>query len=82
MIRLHRHDVEVLDWLGVGLVIGAYTLAVLGVILATDVIYLLANMIGCGLIAYGSYRKKDRQPMVLNLILLTIALVGLIRIHG
>jgi len=70
---------EWIGWIGVVLIVSAYITGVLGTISATDWRYLLINILGSAGIVYSSWRKQDRQPMILNIIWILVAILGLLR---
>lgn len=72
--------VEVIEWYGVLAILVAYALNNFSVLSVSSVWYLVLNSTGSLGILYGAYRKKDYQPVVLNLAWLLIALIGIIRI--
>lgn len=79
MIHKQKVFIEWLDWVGVIFVVGAYLSAVLGWVAATDWRYLGVNILGSAGIMYSSWKKKDRQPALLNLIWIVVAVIGLLR---
>jgi hypothetical protein len=82
MIHKQKVIVEWVDWVGVLFIVGAYLSGVMGWVGATDWRYLLANVLGSAGIAYSSWRKKDTQPTVLNLVWIVVAVIGLLHLHG
>lgn len=70
--------VEIIGWLGVFLILLAYILVSLGVIDAKAILYQLLNLIGSVGVVCISWLKRDKQPMVLNIIWASIALFALI----
>jgi hypothetical protein len=64
-------------WLGVGLILAAYMLNVIGTLASSNPGYLLLNLLGSGGIILSSAHKRDLQPVVLNAVWLVIALIGL-----
>ncbi len=82
MIHKQKKIVEVVDWLGVALIVSAYLSAVFGWVSATDWRYLTANIIGSSFVGYSSWRKKDTQPVMLNLIWIVVAIAGLFYHRG
>lgn len=79
MIHKSRTVLEITDWLGVFLIVGAYFGLVSGWLNATNLLYLWANILGSAAIALASWKKKDIQPVVLNLVWIAVALFGLSR---
>lgn len=70
---------QIIGWVGVALILGAYCLNVLGVLQAPDLAYGVINFLGAACIIISSYAKKDFQPVVLNTVWLIIAVIGIIR---
>ncbi|HSI21165.1 MAG TPA: hypothetical protein VLA04_05745 [Verrucomicrobiae bacterium] len=82
MIHKTKGIIEFVDWVGVVLIVGAYLAAVMGTVQATDYRYLVANIVGSVGVAYASWKKKDVQPVVLNLVWILVALIGLLRAYN
>lgn len=70
---------NVVGWFGVLLIVIAYGLNSLDLsALSIDpLIYLTMNLLGSVCIIISSYKKKDFQPVVLNIVWLAISLVSL-----
>ena len=66
-------------WFGVGLILVAYFLVSFELILPKDIIYISMNILGSAGIIVSSFKKKDMQPVVLNIIWLLVAIISLIR---
>jgi hypothetical protein len=71
--------VEIVGWLGVVFIILAYTLNIMSVIHTDSAIYHLLNILGAIGIITDGLKKKDLQPVVLNLIWLAVALIAVLR---
>ena len=71
---------EVLGWYGVVAILRAYALLSLNILSSSNLIYQLLNMSGALGIVYDSFKGKDYQPVVLNIIWAIIALVAIINI--
>lgn len=71
---------EVLGWYGVIAIVTAYALLSLKILPSGSLIYQLLNMSGALGIVYDSFRDKDYQPVILNIIWAVIALVAIINI--
>lgn len=82
MIHKQKVMIEWVDWVGVILIVGAYVSVVFGVLNGTDWRYLVVNIVGSACVGYSSWRKRDSQPVVLNLIWIIVALLGLLQHHG
>ena len=70
---------QVTGWIGVTLILAAYTFNVFGILAASDFAYGILNLLGASGVIISSLAKKDYQPMVLNAVWLVVALVGIIR---
>lgn len=70
---------QIIGWIGVALILGAYGMNVFAVLSASDLVYGVINLLGATCIIISSYAKKDFQPVVLNTAWLIIALIGIIR---
>lgn len=71
---------EVVGWYGVVAILSAYAFLSLGVFSSNSLIYQLLNMSGALGIVYDSFRDKDYQPVVLNIIWAIIALIAIIKV--
>ena len=78
--RSTQQLIEVVGWLGVVLIVMAYILLSTGVITGRSAPYQLLMLIGSASIAYEAWIKKDKQPMVLNLVFMTIAFISLLEL--
>lgn len=76
---LRKKIAEKIDWLGVILILTAFTLSSFGVIESNKLLYIGLNIIGSACIAGVSYKKRDFQPMTLNSIWMLVAIIALIR---
>lgn len=77
---MHKNIINDIGWVGVVLILLAYTLNSLGTITASEPSYLLLNILGSGFLAYEAYKKKDKQPVALNIIWALIAIIALVRL--
>lgn len=77
--RYIRRTVEVIGWYGVFAVLIGYFSISMHLLTAQSMLYFLLNATGALSIVIHSWHKKDLQPMILNLIWLSIALIGIIR---
>lgn len=76
--RTRIHAIELVGWIGVALILIAYILLSTGVLAGQSIPYQAMMLIGSGSIAVEAWTKKDAQPMVLNMIFMSIAFVSLI----
>lgn len=72
--------IEIIEWLGVVLILLAYAAISFEILLPQNIFYQLMNLLGALGIMYGAYKKKDYQPVVLNLVWFLIALIAIINI--
>jgi len=72
--------VEIIGWLGMAAIIFAYALLNFNVITQGMLMYPLLNLFGAIAIVYHSFKKKDYQPGVLNIIWSLIAIFAIIKL--
>ena len=72
--------VEIIGWLGMAAIIFAYALLNFNVITQGMLMYPLLNLFGAIAIVYHSFKKKDNQPGVLNIIWSLIAIFAIIKL--
>lgn len=70
-----KFEREFFAWSGVAAILLGYLLNISGLINVKSPAYLLLNIFGSAAIAYHAYRKKDWQPVVLNIIWLAAATI-------
>jgi hypothetical protein len=68
---------ETIGWYGACAILLAYVLLSFGVLTSASILYHAINITGAAAIAYHSLRKKDYQPLALNLVWVAIALVAI-----
>ena len=71
--------VNVVGWLGMGLLIGAYALVTAGRLQGTSLAFQLMNLLGGGLLMVNSAWYGAWPSAVLNLVWVVIGTVGLLR---
>lgn len=76
----HASWSEIEGWYGVSAILIAYSLISLNIISPSNIIYIILNLTGAIGLFYSSYKKKDYQPMALNIIWVIIAIISLIRL--
>jgi len=69
-----------IGWYGVLAILLAYILVSFSVIVTKSVAYQLLNLTGAVGIVIEAAAKKDAQPVALNIVWATIAVIALIRI--
>jgi len=72
--------VEIIGWLGMAAIIFAYALLNFNVITQGMLMYPLLNLFGAIAIVYHSFKKKDYQPGLLNIIWSLIAIFAIIKL--
>ena len=71
---------NIIGWYGVITILSAYFLVSFNVISAQTILYQSLNITGALGIVYNSFKKKDVQPAILNIIWAIIALIAIIRL--
>jgi hypothetical protein len=71
---------EIIDWSGVAIIVAAYALMSFGLISSESIFYQSLNIIGALSIAIISLKKKDYEPVVLNIVWTVIAIISIIKI--
>ena len=71
---------EIIGWYGISAILIAYSLINLNFLTINNLSYILLNLTGSIGILYNSYKKKDYQPVILNIIWAIIALITLARL--
>lgn len=72
------HDIA--GWVGMLLILGAYTGVSLELLAVDVVLYQMANGVGALLLIYATYKTKTYPVMVLNIIWVLVAAAALARI--
>lgn len=78
---MQRDYAEILGWYGVGAILVAYGLVSFGFTTVNNSFFQLLNLTGAIGIVIDAYRDKNYQPVVLNLVWATIAILALLKIH-
>lgn len=76
---MKNKNIELIGWIGVVMIVGAFALNTLAISRPDSLIYLLLNFVGSVAIIISSLSKKDYQPATLNIIWAVIAVIGLLR---
>ncbi len=71
---------ESIGWIGMILIVLAYTLVNFSILKPENIIYILFNLIGAIGIVYISMIKKAYQPAALNVIWALVAIVAIVRL--
>lgn len=71
--------ISIVGWLGVVLILAAFTLTTFGVIQPTSLIYGVLNLVGALGVIVSSRAKKDSQPVILNSVWFIIAALGILK---
>lgn len=77
---MQQQIVQNIGWYGVIAILLAYALLTFRVLVPENTLYLLLNLTGAAAIAYEAWSKRDKQPMVLNIVWALVAVIGLIRL--
>lgn len=75
-----KKTVEILGWFGVVAILSAYCLNILGLIRVENIFYIALNILGSIAILIDAYKRKHYQPVVLNIVWVSVAIVALVRI--
>ena len=70
---------EILGWIGVCLILSAYMLVSFEYLLAGSFIYFILNVAGGSSMILYAYYKKSYQPLLLNVVWVTIAVWSFIQ---
>ena len=70
---------DIIDWLGVILILGAYTLLSFGLI-TPSYAFQIPTLIGSLAVAVVSWVRRDKQPAILNFAFTAIAVIAIIRL--
>jgi ADP-dependent phosphofructokinase/glucokinase len=79
-VSLQKTLIETVGWLGVAAIVGAYSLVSFEVLEPSRLSFQLLNLGGAIGIIISSLSKKDYQPVVLNVIWLTVAATAIITV--
>lgn len=71
---------SIIGWYGVIAIVGAYVLVSLSLVAAKSLTYQMLNLTGAIGIVIEAATKKDRQPIVLNVVWAVVAFVALVRL--
>lgn len=71
---------EILGWYGVLAVLIAYALSNFNVLKLDSLLYLMLNLTGSFAIAAEAFKKRDFQPVALNIVWLLVAGISLTRL--
>lgn len=73
------NEKDIIGWVGVLLILTAFTLTTFEIINVKTLAYGLLNFAGALGIIISSYAKKDFQPVILNVVWLLVASIGIIK---
>ena len=65
-------------WIATLMVLVAYALNAFGFLVATSPLYALLNLFGGGGVCYISYRYRNYQSAIINLVWVAVAIISLI----
>ncbi len=77
---VRRPIFDLIGWVGVTLLLLAYILLSSGYVLGASYTYQGMALMGSVCITLEAWHKKDRQPVVLNIIFAIIAILAIIRL--
>ena len=77
---MKKKFISYFGWYGVVAILGAYALLSFKIIQSDSLAYQILNLTGAIGIATEAASKKDTQPVVLNIVWATIALVAITQI--
>ena len=77
---MQKKIIEFLGWIGVVCLVGAFIALTFEFVNIRDGIYLALNIIGSLCIGIDAYAQRNYQPVVLQIVWGSIALIGLIRV--
>ena len=69
-----------IGWFAAILILLAYALNSFGIVAALNPAYILFNLFGAIGIAYVSFRYKNYQSVLINIVWLTVAIISLLKI--
>jgi hypothetical protein len=71
---------NILGWIGTFFILLAYVLNSFGFLKAISYSYILLNLFGGIGVAYISYRYRNYQPALINIVWAIVAIIALIRL--
>lgn len=74
---MNKKSANLLGWYGTAAILLAFALISFSVVNPNDIVYQLLNLSGAIGLAIETFRKKDYQPGVLNIIWAIIALIAI-----
>jgi len=74
---MNKKSANLLGWYGTAAILSAFALISFSVVTPDNIFYQLLNLSGAIGLAIETFRKKDYQPGVLNVIWATIALIAI-----
>lgn len=77
---MKNNYLQFIGWLGMVIILLAYFLMTFSFIGAQSVIYQVMNVIGSVGIIVVTWKRKDYQPMMLNIIWSLIAIIALVKL--
>jgi hypothetical protein len=77
---MKQQAIAYFGWFGVLAILSAYILVSFDVIVSDSMVYQLLNLTGALGIIFEAASKKDKQPVVLNLVWAVVASVAIIQL--
>jgi uncharacterized membrane protein len=74
----NRKFIDIAGWVGVVLILLAYSLNIFGVVESSATLYQALNAVGAIGIIIDGVGKRDIQPVVLNIVWLAIAVIAVL----
>ena len=71
--------VEAMGWVGVVLILSAFTLNIFGILGVESIWYTLMNLCGAAGVVVSSLPKRNWQPVVINVVWFFVAAIGIIK---
>jgi len=75
--QLINNSIEIFGWIGAFLVVGAYFLVQMHYLTPKSLSYILLNLMGATLLLIHSYKNKVYQFVLINLVWISIAVLGI-----
>lgn len=78
--NMKNNHLQLIGWLGMVAILLAYFLMTFSFIEPRGFIYYFLNLIGSGGIVLITWKRKDTQPMMLNIIWMIIAIIAILKL--
>ena len=74
--------IEIIGWYGTSAILVAYFLVSMSLVQPSGIVYQMLNITGAAGLIIETWKKKDLQPLALNVVWIIIAIVALARSTG